>query len=233
MVWLDTDKQRCGLTPFMMGPDASFARYAQWALDVPMYMIKRGSKVIANTGQPFRSYWQDGFEGERATLGDWILHLNTLFPEVRLQRTIELRSTDAQKRALSPAVPALWAGLLYDAQSLAACELLVEPMAHDVLEAARKDIAKRGLRAEVGGQPLRAIAERMIELSMEGLARRKRVDAEGRDERVYLEPLAALTLSGRCPGDLLLEGLDGRADDLRGEIALRTWMTGGDQSGSV
>jgi len=52
--------------------------------------------------------------GVRATRGDWETHLNTLFPEARLKRTLEMRGADAQGAALWPALPALFKGLLYD-----------------------------------------------------------------------------------------------------------------------
>jgi len=222
LVWTDTDRHRCGLLPFMMDPDASFSRYAEWALGVPMYMFKRDGGIVANTGQSFRSFWEDGFEGHKPTLADWVLHLNTLFPEVRLQRTIELRSTDAQHRSLSPAVPALWAGLLYDEQSLHACDTLIAELEHDALEAARVDIARRALGAQVGGKPIRRWAERMIELSLEGLARRNKLDADGRDERRHLQPIVALVESGRCPADVMLEGFDATGQDARSAIIERT-----------
>lgn len=222
LVWLDTDNARCGLLPMMLGPDASFERYAEWALDVPMYFFKRDGEIVGNTGQTFRSFMQDGFEGHRPILGDWIYHLNTLFPEVRLQRTIELRCTDAQRRPLLTAVVAMWAGLMYDQTALAACDRLMAGYDHDALAAARPDVAKRGLRAEIAGKPIRPLAERMLELASEGLGRRHRLDADGRDERRHLDPIIALTTAGKTPADVMLEGLDRDADDLREQIIART-----------
>jgi glutamate--cysteine ligase len=70
----------------------SYRDYVEWALDSGMFLVKRRGQVLANTGQTFRSFMADGFQGERATLADWKLHLNTLFPEVRLKNTLELRS---------------------------------------------------------------------------------------------------------------------------------------------
>jgi glutamate--cysteine ligase len=221
-VWLDTDADRCGLIPSLAGAKAPrYDDYVAWALEVPMYMFKRDGRVIANTGQRFRSFLEEGFDGHRATMGDWITHLNTLFPEARLQKTIELRCTDALPRRLAPAVPALWAGLLYDEVSLqGAYELAAELDVADV-QAARPEIARCGIGATVAGRPAQELAVAMLELADAGLARRARMDESGRDERIHLAPIIALAQAGKCPADELLEGIDD-APDLRQAILERT-----------
>lgn len=220
-VWLDTDNNRAGLIPGLMEEGSRYRTYVDWALDVPMYFIKRDGKVLANTGQPFRDFFANGFEGHRATYGDWIHHLNTLFPEVRLQKTIEVRGADMQARRFLPALPAFWAGLVYDAEALAAAEELVAPLTFEALEGARPAIARLALGAELMGKPVQHWAEAAMGIALEGLARRDRKDAEGRDERRHLAPLADLVASGRCPADLLLEGIED-VPDMRAAIIERT-----------
>lgn len=220
-VWLDTDNNRAGLIASLMEEGSRYRTYVDWAMDIPMYFIKRDGEVVANTGQTFRDFFANGYEGHRATYGDWIHHLNTLFPEVRLQKTIEVRGADMQSERFLPALPAFWAGIMYDPQALAAAEELVAPLTHDALESARPAIAERALGAEVMGRPVQAWAEAAMGIALEGLARRDRKDAEGRDERRHLQPLADLVASGRCPADVLLEGID-EVDDLRAAIIDRT-----------
>src|SRR6266700_4401096 len=95
-IWLETDEDRCGLLSFAFKPDFSFQDYAEWALDVPMFFLVRdGVYRPARDRITFRRFLREGFEGERATLADWELHLSTVFPEVRLKRTIEVRGADA------------------------------------------------------------------------------------------------------------------------------------------
>jgi glutamate--cysteine ligase len=220
-VWLDTDRHRTGLLAPVMAAGSSYRDYAEWALDVPMYFFKRDGAIVANTGQPFRSFWQQGYMGHHATQADWELHLNTLFPEVRLQRTLEFRSVDSLPRRWFAALPAFWAGLLYDEVALAAAEQLVEPLEHDALEAVRPAIAARGLGAELAGETVRHWALRALEVSLEGLSRRGRLDVNGHSESVHLEPIAELTARGLSPADLLIEGLDPDAADLREQILER------------
>ena len=55
-IWTDTDKSRQGLLKFAFAPDASFAHYVEYALDVPMYFIIRHHDYINMTGMTFRQY---------------------------------------------------------------------------------------------------------------------------------------------------------------------------------
>ncbi len=50
------------------------------------------------------------------TLADWESHLTTVFPEVRLKRFLEMRGADGGPFHLICGLPALWVGLIYDAQ---------------------------------------------------------------------------------------------------------------------
>src|SRR5438128_474843 len=62
-VWLETDPDRCGLLPFAFASDGGlFERYAEWALDVPMFFVYRGSYLPAG-GMTFRQFVAEGFRG--------------------------------------------------------------------------------------------------------------------------------------------------------------------------
>jgi glutamate--cysteine ligase len=208
-IWLDTDPDRTGLLPFMWGGEASFARYIEWALDVPMFMVKRGARVIHNTGQTFRAFMREGFQGTEATLSDWASHIGTVFPEVRLKKTIELRGADSASRELVPALPALSKGFLYDARALAAAEALSERLGGpSELEAARGAVADQGLRATIAGRSAQEWAAELLDIAHAGLKRFNVLDDAGRDESMYLEPLIKLVERGQTPADALLEKLD-------------------------
>jgi glutamate--cysteine ligase len=220
-VWLDVDPDRTGLVPSLWKHDAGFGDYVEWALDVPMFLFKRDGHKVVNTGQTFRSFWKSGFEGHHPTMEDWKTHLNTLFPEVRLKKTIEIRGADAQSTEMKAALPAVWTGILYDARALAEAEALVTGWTHDEVAELRTHAWKEGLRAPFRGRPLAEVAERVVEIAEGGLQRRARLDASGRDERIYLAPLRALVAQGRTPADVLLDGID-REPDLAAAIVKRT-----------
>ncbi len=212
-VWLDVDGDRTGLVPALWAKNARIDQYVEWALDVPMFLFKRDGRAISNTGQTFRSFWKSGYEGNVATLEDWKLHLNTLFPEVRLKKTIEIRGADVQSTDMACALPALWTGLLYDDRALAETEALVEGWTYDEVAELRTRAWREGLRAVFRGRPLAEVAERVVSIADGGLERRKIVDpSSGRDERVHLARLRKLVGEGRTPADALLAGMDREAD---------------------
>ncbi len=220
-VWLDVDPLRQGLVRPVIDGKGGFETYVEWALDAPMFLVKRGARVLENTGQSFRSFLADGFEGERATFGDWETHLNTMFPEVRLKRTIEVRGADSLPASLSCALPAFWTGLLYDARALDEAERLTEGYTFDELDAIRPEVARAGLGAVLRGKPIALLAEHLCAAAMGGLERRGRLNRNGRDERVHLNKIAALVEKGLSPADLLTEGLGAEGTSLRRDILAR------------
>jgi glutamate--cysteine ligase len=204
-VWLDMDPDRSGLLPRLFADDASYVDYVQWALDCPMFLVKRGDRVLSNAGQPFRDFWKNGFEGERATQGDWQLHLNTLFPEVRLKRTIEVRGADSQTAENAPALAALFAGLYYDARSLDDALQLTASYTFGEVEACRVRVPMEGLQAPLRGESLVALGERIVDIAEAGLVRRNLRNAQGADERVHLAGLKQRLSRGETPADEVLQ----------------------------
>jgi glutamate--cysteine ligase len=220
-VWLSVDPSRQGLLKDVIERGTRFADYIEWALDAPMFLVKRGSEVHENTGQSFRSFLQHGFRGVRPTRGDWETHLNTLFPEVRLKRTIEVRGADSLPANLICALPALWTGIFYDARALDEADELSASFTYEELEALRPDISKSALRATFRGKPLADLAQRLIDVASGGLERRARLNRNGKDESVHLARLSALVEKGNAPADALMEGLSNADGDLRREILAR------------
>jgi glutamate--cysteine ligase len=213
-VWLDVDPDRTGLVPQTWKEGAGFQSYVDWALDCPMFLFKRKThdasgnvavKVHDNRGQSFRDFLKNGFDGQRATMTDWEMHLNTLFPEVRLKRTIEIRGADSQPTPYFAALSALWTGILYNDVALGEADALVEDFTHEELLELRRHIPKDGLRAPFRGKPLAALAERVVDISARGLERRAILGRDGRDERAHLEAIQKLVAKAMTPGDMLLE----------------------------
>jgi glutamate--cysteine ligase len=220
-VWLGMDPDRSGILPFAWERDMSYRAYVEWALDVPMFMLKRGSRVIPNTTQTFRQFLARGAEGESATRTDWETHLNTLFPEARLKRTIEVRGADAQRTELTCALPALWKGLLYDEQALSQLEALITPLNAQLVQLARPEIARRALHATLADRPVLKWAEEVLEIARASLTRQADLDAAGRDENIYLQPLLELIAAGTTPAEKLLDAVRGQ-HDLRASIVANT-----------
>ncbi len=211
-IWRDTDNARAGMLPFAFEDGFGFEAYADYALDVPMYFIKRGDHYIDVAGSSFHDLLagrHSAVPGEQATLADWINHLSTIFPEVRLKRFLEMRGADAGPWAKLCALPAFWVGLLYDGQSLDAAWDLVKGWTAEERQKLRDDVPRLALNAEIGGRRLREIARIVVGLATAGLARRGQLDRQGRDETRFLQPLEEAVLSGRSPAEELLEQFHG------------------------
>jgi glutamate--cysteine ligase len=221
-VWLHMDPDRTGLLPFAWERDMSFRAYVEWALDVPMFLVKHGNRVTANTSQTFRAFLRDGHQGERATLADWTTHLNTLFPEVRLKNTLEMRGADAQSQELTCALPALWKGLLYDETALAQAESLISPLNAALCEKVRPEIATYGLRAKLLDRSLQAWGNSVLEIARGGLERANLKNQQGESEAIYLQGLERLARDGESPASILRAQVPAGAEFIERVLAVAT-----------
>jgi glutamate--cysteine ligase len=208
-IWRHTDPDRCGIPAFVFEPGFGYERWVQWALDVPMFFIVRDGRYRPAHPTTFRSFLERGFERERATIGDFDRHLTTLFPDVRLKRVIEVRGADAVPPGLICALPALWKGILYDADACASAWELVAAWSQEEREAAMDAVARAGLAARIAGRPVRELARRLVEVAGEGLRRIGAAGALDPDERGLLEPVRAQLALGKSPGEVILERWEG------------------------
>jgi glutamate--cysteine ligase len=211
-IWRDTDNARTGMLPWVFEPGMGFERWVDYALDVPMYFVKHGDEYVDASGQSFRDLLAGrlpAMPGERATISDWANHLSTIFPEVRLKRYLEMRGADSGSLPNLLALSAFWAGILYDDASLDAAGDLVKPWSAEERQKLRDEVPKMGLAAMIRGRTVFEIATEVLKLARAGLARRKRLDAGGRDETRYLEVLDDRLARGTTPAQELLEKFHG------------------------
>lgn len=211
-IWRDTDGARTGMLDFAFEDGMGYERYVDWAIDVPMYFLKRGADYLDVSGGSFRRLLEGSMPektGERATISDWANHLGTLFPEVRLKRYLEMRGADAGPEDRLVALPAFWVGLLYDEAALDQAWQLVKGWTAAERRGLRDDAPRLGLEARIGGRSLREIGRDVLALSQAGLARRARKDASGHDETGYLAPLHAMLASGRTLADDMIASFEG------------------------
>ncbi|MET4685354.1 glutamate--cysteine ligase [Brevundimonas faecalis] len=211
-VWTDTDPDRTGMLDFVFQDGFGYERYADYALDTPMYFAKRGETYVDLSGQSFRTFMTEGLDalpGERATAKDWADHLTTLFPEVRLKQYLEMRGADGGPWSRICGLPALWAGVLYDAPSLAAAWDLCKDWDIADHERLRRDVTRLGLKAEVAGRSVRDIAVDLVAIAKQGLKNRARFSGGMVDERGYLSELEDIADSGLTPAERLLDLYNG------------------------
>jgi glutamate--cysteine ligase len=207
-IWRDTDADRSGMLPWAFEPGMGFERYVDFALDVPMYFVKRGDRYIDVAGRSFRDLMQGKLAelpGERATMSDWANHVSTIFPEVRLKRYLEMRGADGGPWRRLPALPAYWVGILYNDSALDAAWELVKSWTAQQRQKLRDDVPRLGFAATIGGRSVLQLASATLALAEQGLARRRRLDASGQDESRYLRPIQEFVARGITPAEELLE----------------------------
>ena len=204
-IWNQTDPDRSGLLPAFTQPGKTFRDYMDYVLDIPMLFIVRRKKWIAVSGLTFRQYIKKGFQNEKATLGDFELHLSTAFPEVRLKQYIEIRGADGQEPALIPSVAAFWKGILYDQEALVRAWELV----------AFAEVPKKGLKAKLGDNPILPIAAELVQIACASLAKQIRC-RESRNECLFVDRIRQKIINnGKSPAETLLEAWRGKLGQKR------------------
>jgi glutamate--cysteine ligase len=196
--WLDTDNDRCGLLPFAFDARARFSDYAEWALDVPMFFVRRSGEYRAVGGMTFRKFLRDGWQGERALPSDWELHLSTLFPEVRLKTFLEVRQADASSREMVRALPILWRGILYDAEARRAAWQLVADWPLDERLRVYSATPREGLHGRAHGRPMRDLCRELVAIARAGMQRLGPADS-----LPLFEPLERIVAEGRTVADAI------------------------------
>ena len=212
-IWSDTDPHRTGMLPFVFEDGFGYERYADYMLDVPMYFVFRDGKYIDAAGQSFRDFLKGNLPalpGERPRASDWIDHLSTAFPEVRLKSFLEMRGADGGPWSRICALPAFWVGLLYDQNALDAALELVKSWTMEEREALRNAVPRLALDAPIpGGRKLLDLAREVLPIARAGLTARARLNASGDNETGFLETLEEIAASGKVPAQRLLDHFHG------------------------
>ncbi|KKB08763.1 glutamate--cysteine ligase [Devosia chinhatensis] len=211
-IWLNTDDARTGMLPFAFEDGFGFERYADYALDVPMYFVIRGGQYVNVAGESFRDFLEGRLPqlpGEKPTIKDWEDHLSTIFPEVRLKQFLEMRGADMGDEAHVVALSAFWTGLLYDDISLEAAWELVKNWSEEDRDYLRREVPRRGLATPFDRSSLFDVAAQAVGIAEAGLVRRNRLDAKGRDETIHLAPLEETIRSGKSPAERWLAKFKG------------------------
>ncbi len=212
-IWSDTDPHRTGMLPFVFEDGFGYERYVDYMLDVPMYFVFRDGRYLDAAGLSFRDFLAGRLSilpGEKPTAADWIDHLSTAFPEVRLKSFLEMRGADGGPWNRICALPAFWVGLLYDQGALDAAWDLVKDWTIDEREDLRNAVPERALDAPVpGGRRLGELAHTVLDIADAGLRARNRMNSMGDNETAFLNPLREIVASGKVPAQRLLDRFHG------------------------
>jgi glutamate--cysteine ligase len=212
-IWSDTDPHRTGMLPFVFEDGFGYERYCDYALDVPMYFVYRDGRYIDAAGLSFRDFLEGRLEalpGEKPLVSDWVDHLSTAFPEVRLKSFLEMRGADGGPWSRICALPALWVGLLYDQAALDAAWDEVRHWSLEERQRLRDDVPRLGLAARTpSGESLGGLGRRILDIADAGLKARGRLNSIGENESGFLDPLREIVARGKTPAEMLLDRYHG------------------------
>jgi glutamate--cysteine ligase len=212
-IWTETDPDRCGLLEFAFRDDLTFRHYVDYALDVPVIFVQRDGRWISMEGVPFRRFFREGWEGLRATYDDWVLHLTTIFTEVRLKTYVEVRGMDSVPPAVTLAMAALWKGILYDSGARRRAWGLVAKAPFAARTEFHRQAAIRGPLARLDGVPAFELARELVRIARDGLR-----NAAGRSPETPAEEERLLTP--------LVDSLEGEGASPAARLE-QAWLKGG------
>ncbi len=192
-VWTRTDPARTGF-PAAVRAGYTHAGWVNYLLDTPMMFYKRGADWAPANGVTFRRWMDHGIDGLFPGKDDWALHQTSVFPEVRVKHTIEIRGADAVNVDLAVAFCALWTGVLYGTTALAsatelAARFVATPGTHEDRYLAS---AQRGLQASYGSIAATDFARELGAIALRGLQ-------EIGEDPGLLDPLLERLAAGRSP----------------------------------
>jgi glutamate--cysteine ligase len=197
-IWSQTDPDRCGF-PAAIRSRWSIEAWVDYLLEVPMMFFYRDELFYPAHGRTFQQFMTEGIDGHFATLSDWDLHQTSVFPEVRVKRTIEVRGADCVKTDLALAFCALFTGLLYcDIALDEGLELVAEIEGHGSHPARLAVASEGGLAGAFGGRRISDWASDLGEIAERGLKNCLP------DDLNKLDPLLERIEAGRSPADDLL-----------------------------
>ena len=178
-----------------------------------MYFVYRDGLYHDVAGKSFRDFMNgelEGFEGQLPHMGDWADHMTTNFPEVRLKKYLEMRGTDGGPWRNLCALPALWVGLLYDADSQSAAWDLIKDWSIEEQETLRNQVPIKGLATRFRKTSVQEISKEILAIASTGLKKRAKLDPSGNDESGFLETLRDIAERGRTPAEELLDAFAGK-----------------------
>jgi len=197
-VWNEVDASRCGFLPAWFDGSFSYRAYVEWALDAPMLFLRREGQYL-EPRMTFRQLLKDGYDGRPPMHSDWVDHLSTLFPEVRIKKVLEVRSADCVSAEMTAALPALWRGIFYDETALGDAEGILPKLTYSQHLELHALAQEQGLKAALGRVRLVDAARALVDIAGEGLRRLDAADAG------LLDPLRAVAQEGRSPAERVLE----------------------------
>ncbi len=201
--WLNTDNDRCGFA-LNLDDDFDFDKYIDKVLKSPIIFLNKEELPYEINGRiNFDQYLTKGFEGFVPTMADYKLHANLYFPEVRLNKFIEIRNHDCVNKELLLSIMAMYKGLLYNSTAMDEVEDLLREFKHLDYSELRYEVPRFALHARIKHHKVGDIAKEMINIAEKSLKEQKNNEAK------YLNAIKSYTMKGLTPADEVLKNWHG------------------------
>lgn len=201
--WLNTDNERCGFA-HNLDEEFSFDSYINKVLHTPIIFLNKEELPLAVNGRiTFEKYMESGFEGFVPTMADYKLQANLYFPEVRLNRFIEIRNHDCVRKDLLLSLLAMYKGLLYDNVAMDEVETLFKDFRHLDFSELRYEVPRHALYSRIKHYKTGEIAKELISIANKSLTAKRMGEAK------YLEAIKSYTQRGQTPADEVLKNWHG------------------------
>lgn len=217
-IWWHTDKARSRFVRVSADPTPFFDRYIAYALEVPMMLLRREGSWYTPPPLTFRQYLERGAYGFEASEEDWLLHLNGLFPQVRLREYLEIRYLDAMPVPLTAGFLALFKGIFYDPATMKTALAALEFFPFRSMVRLFCEVCRKGMGAAVDGVRVLDWTTQILDWAAEGLRNLRAIGASDEYEAAALSELGARLAEEGSPADLFHRRLPARPalDDILG-----------------
>lgn len=200
-IWANTDPARSGLLPGFTDPGYDFGDYLDHVLRAPMFFIDTDNGPVDARGMTFDQFNRQGLEQREASFDDFVLHNSTVFTDVRLKHTAEVRSVDSQDPSMLPTVLAFLCGILFCERSRMRSRALLSNLTEQDYATLPDELARQGLGAVVKGRPVTEILAELVDLAAQGLPT---CFPDGDEATEHLDAARELLRAGQTPADLVL-----------------------------
>jgi glutamate--cysteine ligase len=163
-----------------------------------MYFISRGGQYKDVSHMTFSQYLEKKPYGD-VYMSDWLLHLTTTFPEVRLKDHLEFRSVDSSTLTFVMAAGAFIKGIMYNQRALDQLEETYASIRAADIHQAIANVAREGMQTKFLDQPIKNQLPSLFELALDGLPS---------DEHIYLLPMKHYIDQGISPAEEKIQTLD-------------------------
>jgi len=198
-IWQST--ARGGMMPIVF-EEMSFEKYFDYIINYPLLFIIKEEQYQKAENKTFNDF-MNGQLSYLPTIKNFQDHLSTIFTEVRLKQYIEIRSLDTCDWGCICNGPAFLTGLLYN--DLEETLSIIKKWKKEEIMQAYISAPKKGLTAELHNKKAKYWAEVLLEISLDGLKKRHKLNKSKQDETIYLSHVRDIINSGKNRAERLIE----------------------------